>query len=440
MIGETALAIARVLVAKAKTKSRITYKQVGQDIGWGHPEGRGLGNHLYELLHYCKDNGLPPLTTILVKKGMKLPASDSMKYITQALGNIDVAQAQHDVFAFDWSKVPEFAAPKVRLPLGKPVWLSSFWGFTPESWGCIGFTEKWMLDHFLRASDSETALVVTYVTKGKGPKNMRGNVVGIYEVTRQIGFVDNFVDGDLLAQLEANDDAKGKWKYSLKASRAWRISEEDWKPVEEIFKESYSIDKARYIGAQGVLVTAEESERLRSLTVYEVPVYGQTEKIISAITTFENAIKPSRAVYPATEPYWVGETDGPKHLYILHLTGDIAAYLGRKPEEVEGKRIVKVGFSKSPLSRRDQIQAAYPAGSFKWEVLYPKEIPADPPYPNAEVAIAGEDAMKNRLQNAGCKPLGGEFYLADEKVIGLAWDDGMLASACKTKSKIGEGP
>lgn len=439
MIGDMALAIARVLASKAKQKSRVTYKQVGQDIGWGHPEGRGLGNHLYELLHYCKNHGLPPLTTILVKKGERYPAPDSMKYIQEALGDIDIEKAQAQVFAFDWSTVPEFVPPKVELPLGRPVWLTSFWGFTPESWGCIGFTEKRALDYFLRESNSETALVVTYVTRGKGPEKMRGKVVGIYEITRQMGFVENFVAGDLLAKLEAEEDAKGKWKYSLKASRAWRISEEDWKPVEELFNQSYSIDKARYIGAQGVLVTPEETERLRSLTVYEVPVYGQTEKIASSITTFENAIRPSKAVYPATEPYWVGETDGPKHLYILHLTGDIAAYLRRNPEQVDGKRIVKVGFSRSPLSRRDQIQSAYPVGSFRWEVVYPKEIPADPPYPNAEVAIAGEDAMKKRLQDAGCECLGGEFYLAEENFISLAWGAGALACDNFLKRKGGEG-
>ena len=112
----------------------------------------------------------------------------------------------------------------------------------------------------------------------------------------------------------------------------------------------------------------------------------------------------------------------------MHLTGDIAAYLGCNPQLVEGKRIVKVGFSKSPLSRRDQIQAAYPVGSFRWEVLFPKEIPAEAPYPNAKVAIAGEDAMKKRLQDGGCESLGGEFYLAEENFIGLAWGAGLHAT------------
>jgi hypothetical protein len=80
-------------------------------------------------------------------------------------------------------------------------------------------------------------------------------------------------------------------------------------------------------------------------------------------------------VPPAANPYWVGETDGPKHLYILELKGDIAVYLGRPVEAVDGKSIIKVGFSKSPLARRDQIQSAYPKGQFEWSVLRPATIP-----------------------------------------------------------------
>ena len=94
---------------------------------------------------------------------------------------------------------------------------------------------------------------------------------------------------------------------------------------------------------------------------------------------------------------------------------------------------MKVGFSKSPLNRRDQIQSAYPAGSFNWEVLWPKEIPADPPYPNAEVAITGEDAMKARLQGGDCESLGGEFFLAEESFVSLAWGAGLNAAQNKMK-------
>lgn len=427
MIGETALAIARVLAAK---KSRATYEQVGQAIGWGHPTGRGLGKHLYELLHYCKDNNLPPLTTILVKKGEKLPARDSMKYITQALGNIDIEKAQRDVFAFEWRKVPEFAAPELELPLGKPVWLTSFWGFTPESWGCVGFADEGRRKRFLRESP-KGALVAIYVTKHEGPDDMRGKVVGLLEVSTQIGHTREFISGDQWVRKEADPKKRGKWMFAVRAIRAWWIDRKDWVDVETLLPKSYASANPQFIGGSGVLVPPDEALKLLELNVVETKLHGETGRLNSGLQTFGNVLKPTKAVYPAKEPYWVGETDGSKYLYILKLTGDIATYLARTDSEVEGKCIVKVGFSKSPFNRRDQIQSAYPDGSFKWEVLWPKEIPAEPPYPNAEVAIAGEDAMKARLQGGDSESLGGEFFLAEESFVGLAWGAGLNAASKK---------
>jgi hypothetical protein len=62
MIDGTALEIARFLAEKAEAGFRTTYEQVAEEIGWGHPTGRGLGKHLYEVMHYCNEQSLPPLT------------------------------------------------------------------------------------------------------------------------------------------------------------------------------------------------------------------------------------------------------------------------------------------------------------------------------------------------------------------------------------------
>lgn len=112
------------------------------------------------------------------------------------------------------------------------------------------------------------------------------------------------------------------------------------------------------LGANGVPVSADEAAKLYELDVYEVPVYGQAEPLDPTIQTLESALSPSRAVRPASRPYWVGETDGPKHLYILRLAGNIAAYLGRRDDEVEDKHIIKIGFSKS--RRRAAIRSRVP--------------------------------------------------------------------------------
>jgi hypothetical protein len=329
--------------------------------------------------------------------------------------------------------VPDLAPNQDELLDGRDVWLTSFWGFDPASWGCIGFADEGKRSRYLSQSKSGS-LVAIYVTKNKGPHEMRGKVVGVLEMSHQVGHAREFISGDRWAKKEADPDSRGKWLFAVKATRAWRIAPEDWQPVETLLPQAYGSAHPEFIGASGVRVGAEESERLLELDVYEVPVYGQTEPVDPTIQTLQTALHPSRAVRPPSLPYWVGETDGPKHLYILELGGDTAAYLGRSNEELDGKRIVKVGFSKSPLSRRDQIQAAYPVGQFHWEVRLPKEIPKQAPYPNADVAIAGEDAMKKRMVDGKAESLGGEFFLAEEWMIQSAWSAGHYTAGEKLRA------
>ena len=70
--------IARFLAEKAIRQTRATYQQVGDAVGWNHPTGRGLGKNLEVVLHALHDRGLPPLTTILAKRGERHPAPDAM--------------------------------------------------------------------------------------------------------------------------------------------------------------------------------------------------------------------------------------------------------------------------------------------------------------------------------------------------------------------------
>lgn len=419
--------VARFLAAKAAQKRRTTYQQVGEAVGWNHPTGRGLGRNLEVILHYLADRGLPPLTTILVKKGERYPAEDAMAYIRGALGDIDIEDAQQQVFAFDWTGVPELAPEKEILPAGRDVWLTSFWGFDPAGWGCIGFADEGKRSRFLRMSQPG-ALVAIYVTKSKGPDDMRGKVVGILEVSHEIGHAKDFISGDRWAEKENNPDTRRKWLHAIKATRAWQIVPEDWMRVEDLFPSAYGSAQAEFIGASGVQVPRDEAERLLQLDVYEVRIYGSSQPVDPTIQTLDTAISPSRAVPLSSRPYWVGETDGPKHLYILELRGDIATYLGRTATDVDGKSIIKVGFSKSPLARRDQIQSSYPKGTYEWSVLRPSPIPDQAPYANANIAIAGEDAMKKRLVDEKAEVLGGEFFLAEEWLVHNTWRAGKYAA------------
>lgn len=421
------LEIARILAAKAARKSRATYQQIGEAVGWGHPDGRGLGPHLRIILNELADRGLPPLTAILVPKGERYPPAGAVALIRNMVGNVDIDTLQRQVFEFDWLSIPDLAPRRDTLPDGRDMWLTSFWGFSPDQWGCIGFSDAQKRGRFVSGT-KPGALVAIYVTKGKGSTEERGKVIGVLEVSHEAGNAEQFISGDAWARKEADRDSRGKWLFALKVTRAWRVVREDWKDVDELFPDAYASADPQFIGAAGMPISAEEAERLLQLDVYEVPVYGQNRLVNETITTLEAALVPSRAIPPARSGYWVGETDGPKHLYILKLKGDIAAYLGREAAAVKDKAIIKVGFSRSPLTRRDQIQGAYPAGAFRWEIFKPQDSAAPAPYANAHIAIAGEDAMKARLVDDGAESLGGEFFLVEDWLVHTTWGAGQFAA------------
>ena len=114
--------IARFLASKAKLGQRTTYQELAAAVGWSHPTGRGLGKNLYAVLRYMQDMKLPPLTTILVRKGHRYPDDDALGYIREAIGNIDIADAQEEVFSYDWSGVPELRSVSDGLPGGQQLW------------------------------------------------------------------------------------------------------------------------------------------------------------------------------------------------------------------------------------------------------------------------------------------------------------------------------
>lgn len=201
--------IARFLAQKAAQKQRTTYQQVGEAVGWNHPNGRGLGAHLEVILHYLAERRLPPLTTILVRKGERYPHEDAIAYIRVVLGEIDIETCQQEVFDFDWRGVPELLPEATTLPDGREVWLTSLWGFDPTNWGCIGFADEGKRNRFLNQS-KPGVLVAIYVTKGKGPDEMRGRVVGVLELSHEAGHAKNYISGDRWRKKELDPDSKGK--------------------------------------------------------------------------------------------------------------------------------------------------------------------------------------------------------------------------------------
>lgn len=168
---------------------------------------------------------------------------------------------------------------KLREAVGdRRIWLKSYWGFSPETWGCIGFTKRYARDRFLSEFSKGTSapgLVAVYVstTAPRENRHMRRKIVGLLEISGRLGFAEDFIDLDAHPLVRRNL-ADGQWRFSVGASRAWRIRSDYWPLVDELATESYWPARARHIGSQGVELTAKEAAKLLELPVEPATTFG----------------------------------------------------------------------------------------------------------------------------------------------------------------------
>lgn len=302
------------------------------------------------------------------------------------------------------------------------VWLTSLYGFTTESWGFLGFTDVRMRTAFLNKSKSG-ALVVVYAA-GRAPADLRGKVLGVQQVSHRIGTKWDFLAPERVDGERADPDRAAKWLHALKLIRGWRIAPECRPSIEDFAPETYNAKNARAIGSMCLRLTISEAQRVLDLNLVEIPVYGGAPVEPQLPGPATQVLLPSRPGPVSQSGYMVREAEGPKHLYILRLHGDADKFLGYA---ASGHSIIKVGFSVSPQTRCHAHNGALPACAFEWKIEKSTYAEQRSPFPSSRHTLAGEGEMKKLLANEG-KSLGGEFFLADTKLVDRAWKAAIVAA------------
>ncbi|WP_375599631.1 hypothetical protein [Devosia sp. Naph2] len=348
--------------------------------------------------------------------GNKMMTSDP-SLIVQTYGSIQRFEDLHEP--------SDIMSPMQAIYREPPnVWLTSFYGFRPEKWGFLGFTDEGRRRSFL--DDSEPGALVVIYGAGKASKDLWGKVIGIQQCSHQIGHARQFMSPNEWNAKERNSENAGKWNFAVKATRAWRVTPESRLDVEAFAPEATATKAWQHIGARGVKLSRQEALRILKLDLQEVDVYGENPIIASAVGAAKEVLAPSKAGPVSQNPFVTKESEGPKHLYILRLLGDTEAFLG-KP--AHGRTIVKAGFSKSPQTRRDDHNRALPRCAFEWEVMYSGLASGFEAYPTSDHAKAGERKMQEILcRQPDGNSLGGEFFLADNALIEEAWQKGNITA------------
>lgn len=310
------------------------------------------------------------------------------------------------------------------------VLFTSFWGWTPETWANVGWSKergRTYRDNLLKRV-TNPFIAVIYVTRDPDKRDLElvGKVAGFYLMSHETGDRDKFSHP---CQWRRHPE---KWRNSIRANRAFTYIA-DPPLIAKEFEPALSTGAAQSIAGWGkVLTDHSQISVLRNLPWREEAIYRaeipceaseEEQAILGMVRAGPNAVQPF-LVSPNTATLgW--------QLYVLRLDGKTDAFLDRPSD---GRSIFKIGLSRTPDTRRRDLQKAMPLGAFRWRSEQMADRPPIGSKYSFDAAVAGETAMKLFLaQNA--EWLGGEFYLATKEQIEEAWQLGnSAAGSFKTKA------
>ena len=332
-----------------------------------------------------------------------------------------VVQAYGDIASFMVAHHPAMKLTPEELLDGRfSIMLTSFWGWSPETWGTVGFTNETRRNSVI-AEYSDPFVVIVYVTKNapRTAKELKGYIAGFYLVSHIAG------DRDEFTHKSHHERDRQKWRYSLKAMRSFSFVPE-YRLHIDTFDPTVA-KRAQSVAQWGERVSADRCGLLTKTPFVEVPVFGANREIVDGKIHIPKSKRKGVRGGPVNRSgYWIDGVpfDTEKELYVLKLVGAVDVFLG---EAFKGREIFKIGLSMSPLTRRAAFNKTLPGDEFSWKLYRSTRMDREDAYPNFEAALAGEDAMKEFLNEKG-EWMGGEFYVATPSILKEAWKIGREAA------------
>jgi len=331
-------------------------------------------------------------------KSSKLNANDIFPEAYKKSLNLDAAKITdknsiEKLSAIEWTETLFFKGPNAEDPFhnNPDVWITSFWGWSPETWGCVGFTSEARPKTIIEKT-SNPFLMAIYVTEtAPGNSKLKGKVVGYYELSHEVGLKQDYISEE---QLNKPHHPKEKWAYSFKALRAWEIDDKFKPTIREFHPDLVQKKQQQTVSTWAKELPKEQIERLKALPRKEIQVFkgakvsnGSSRKFLGSGRVSGGNFRGS--AYEVDEPQ-----NTEKQLYILELSGKVNDFVEGANEN---QRVFKVGLSAWPPGRKMALNAALPNGKFSWAVRNMTEHENPMPYSSFKIAKVGEDAMKDYL-------------------------------------------
>ncbi|WBQ11263.1 hypothetical protein L2D01_05630 [Hyphomonadaceae bacterium ML37] len=290
------------------------------------------------------------------------------------------------------------------MPDGKKIRIRSFYGFSPEDDGYVGWTRESSRDAYLRKLNHGDLIMIYGASSAETAKPLRSYVLGFLEV--EATPIRDYEKASKVG-LDRKRDAgwAEKWTYAIPVRRAWRAEEKMM--ISRIAFHSYRAEAGQALAVHGADLDPDEVAQALKIKVREVNVYG--EPPITAceaqVMAFGQTFQPSRA-FPGsfgerTSIYEDGET----FLYLAAYEGDGHALLGRQKSFGDKSVALKIGVTNALKRRCAELNAGIPPkASGRWVLRVNSQ-----PFPDKKSAEDVEAQFK-QIAADRFESLGGEFF------------------------------
>jgi T5orf172 domain len=292
------------------------------------------------------------------------------------------------------------------------IWLKAFWGFNPEQAGYLGFTHEGVRNKLIESYQPGDLILIYGADSPETERRLRGQALGLLEIDPQ-----KAVDRDLMSpQAIADKVSRGwgdRWTFAVPVLRAWRVGRKI--SIQNAAPNTDWRRRGRVIASQAELMAESDAAAIFSWPVKEVPVWGNSIGAIADSApeqTLQKSWLPSIGPKPTFGERVSNYEDGETVVYVLEFLGDLGAFLGMKPFELSGQRLIKIGRSNAMARRVDEINFGFPqSAKMRW-----KERVRSRPFPSAQLADDAEKSAHKVFAEIG-RSQGGEFFLCSEKFI-----------------------
>ncbi|MDT0683080.1 GIY-YIG nuclease family protein [Roseicyclus sp. F158] len=290
------------------------------------------------------------------------------------------------------------------LPEGKRIRIRSFYGFSPEEDGYVGWSQEQARDAYLRKLNDGDLLMIYGASTTETEKAQRSYVLGFVEIAAT-PIRDTDKASAVGQQIKRDKGWADRWTYAIPVKRAWRTEEKVM--IGRIAINSYRPEAGQALAVHGAeLDDAEIAEALK-IKVREVNVFGEdpvTDRE-APVMPFGQVFKPSRGFPGSKGERTAIYEDGDTYLYLAVYDGDGHAFIGRKKSFGDTSVALKIGVSNDPKRRCEELNAGIPpAAKGRWTLRVKSQ-----PFPDMKSAEHAEALFKDQ-SGRHLESLGNEFF------------------------------